>query len=824
MKISFKWLQEFIDLPSNITPEMVADKLTFSGIEVEEILRQDKGLEKVVIGEILERTQHPNADRLSLTKINIGANEPLSIVCGAQNIKVGQKIPVATIGAQLPNGIEIKAAKIRNVASQGMLCSLDELCLPKDWQAEDGIYLLDPAAKVGTPIAAYLGRSDNIFILGITPNRGDCLSHLGIAREVSALFGLSLKNIETKSQEVKAPAFGKISNFVGNEFCSQYFGRYIEGVKVGPSPDWLKQKIECIGLRSINNIVDITALVMMEMGQPLHAFDADKIAESGGIHVSIRFAKDKEQFETLTDKKVELLASDIVIAAGQDQRAIALAGVMGGKNSEVSDTTKNIFLESAEFNPISVRKTGRRMSLLTDAGYRFERGVDSGKVQWAIHRATDLILQLAGGKPHQDICDPSMKELAALPQIRLRLSEVQKVLGRAPELDLTHRIFRSLGFTAEIAAGEPGVILVQVPRWRKDIKRSADLIEEVGRIWGYENLQSRLPLGGIGAEEPKDSKRRTYFQVRRIRRHLTSLGFFEALNHGFTSRQELESVFHGDELTGLVELANPVSEDFCFMKPSLVSGLLKNAAHNFSHKRENIRLFEVRRVFRSNSSQITKLETGIDEKMNFAMVLAGADMDESWDGKSGEVDFFHLKGILESIFDLLNLNSIRFETGTSASFLHPGQSARLILGNKDIGFVGRVHPRVEKSYKFERGVYLAELDLDRLLQDAAKQISFKPYGNQPPVERDFSVLVKDSVNSSMIRAQVTKSAKPLLKDFRFFDVYKGSRVPEGHISYAFRVILSADDHTLADAEITATQEKIMKDLETEFQGKFAGLS
>ncbi|MGZ3705553.1 MAG: phenylalanine--tRNA ligase subunit beta, partial [Bdellovibrionota bacterium] len=753
---------------------------------------------------------------------------PLSIVCGAQNIAAGQKIPVALIGAKIPNGLEIKAAEIRKVPSQGMLCSLDELQFPKDWQAEDGIYLLDEKAIVGTPLAEHLGRNDWIFEINVTPNRGDALSHFGVAREVAALFGLAAKLPEPNVHEAPVSISATVVNKTAKEMCPRYFGRVIEGVKIGPTPYWLRKKIESVGLRSINNVVDATAFVMFEMGQPLHAFDADKIKGSDGkIAVSVRAAKAGEKFKTLAAKDIELCDGDLVIAAGAEERGIALAGVIGGANSEVDDKTVSLFLEAAEFNPVRVRKTGRRLATLTDAGYRFERGVDSGRVDWALDRVTDLIVQLAGGKAGKKVTMEGSQILEPLSQLRLRLSDLQRTLGKAPELQRVISILRGLQIPCEAAAGEQGVVSVQVPRWRKDIRRNVDLVEEIARIWGFENLESKLPLGGVGEAESSESRRRSYFQVRRVRRHLASLGFFEALNYGFTSPEILSKVHSDEELKEAVPILNPVTSDYSVLKPSLLSGLLQNVAHNFAHKRKDLRLFEGRRVFLKDPAPKEtdpRLVTGVLEDVNLALLMTGAEVDEFWQGKATAVDFYSIKGTLESIFELLGLGGIQFQTGSTKSFLHPGQSATLLSQNKPFGCVGRLHPRVEKNFDFDQDVFYAEFRLEALLSNDRKIATFKPFSLFPEVERDFSVLVKDSVNVQMIRALVTKSLKPLLQEFHFFDIYKGSRVPEGHVSYAFRVVLGAMDHTLTDAEITVAQEKIMKELEKEFQAKFAGLS
>jgi len=828
MKISYSWLKDYIKLPPEVTAEEVARRLTFSGLEVEGLTSMGKGLEKVVVGQILERNKHPNADRLSVTKIDVGTGTPLNIVCGAQNIAAGQKIPVALIGAKIPNGMEIKAAEIRKVPSQGMLCSLDELQFPKEWQAEDGIYLLDEKAIVGTPLANFLDRNDSILEINVTANRGDALSHFGIAREVAALFGLAAKLPDPTVHDEAGGISAVVTNKAGKDMCPRYFGRVVEGVKIGPSPYWLRKKIESIGLRSINNVVDATAFVMFEMGQPLHAFDADKLRGADkDIKITVRAAAKGEKFTTLAAKEVMLEEGDLLIAAGSDAKGVALAGVIGGANSEVDDKTTNIFLESAEFHPVRVRKTGRRLATLTDAGYRFERGVDSGRVDWALHRVTDLIVQLAGGKSRALVMSEGSSQLEALPQVRLRITDLQKTLGKAPDLQHVIQILRGLQIPCEAAAGEQGVVNVQIPRWRKDLKKTIDLVEEIARIWGFEHLESKLPLGGVGEPENIGSRSSSYFQVRRIRRHLASLGFHETLNYGFTSPEALAKVLSPAELSVAVEIANPVTSDYSVLKPSLLPGLLQNVAHNFAHGHKDLRFFEARRVFRKAEGPIEKdarIETGVSEDVHIGMLMTGAEVDEFWQGKATSVDFYSMKGTLESIFELLGLVNIQMQAGCDRSFLHPGQAATLTSQNKTIGYMGRLHPRVEKNFDLEQDVFYAELRLEALLSNERKIYSFREFSLFPEVERDFSVLVKDNVNAQKIRSLVAKVSKPLLQEFHFFDVYKGSRVPEGHTSYAFRVVLGAMDHTLTDAEITVAQEKIMKELEKELQAKFAGQS
>jgi phenylalanyl-tRNA synthetase beta chain len=825
MKISLQWLKQYIDLPAGTTTEEIAHRLTFSGLEIEGIEKRSKGFEKVFIGKILERTQHPNADRLSLTKITLGGDEVLEIVCGAQNIKAGDIIPVATIGAHLPNGMEIKAAKIRNVASSGMLCSPEELCLPKPEGHTDGIYQLPEDAPLGKNFAEYLGLDDEILEVNVTPNRGDALSHIGVARDVAGLFGVNLKYPEVKSHALSG-ATVRVDNQVGDA-CPAYFARLIKGVKVGPSPEWLRKRIESIGQRSISNVVDATSFVLWEVGQPLHAFDAAKIKDQDGIRIQIRPAKQGEAFASLTGKDLQLDEKDLVIAAGTLSKTVALAGVVGGANSEVSVETVDVLLECADFNPGQVRKTNRRLALLTDAAYRFERGVDQSRIEWALNRATDIILASAGGEVQETAQSQETTKNLSQPKLslRLRLSEVQKLLGKTPDLQTTMGLLRSIGIGAEVAAGEQNVLSVHVPGFRRDLRRTVDLIEEVARLWGYDKLDAKLPVGGISQEE---GGRRAYFQVRRIRRHFTSLGFYEAQNYGFTSMQELKRVLNEQELVGTVMLANPLNEDFAVMKPTLLPGLLRSMANNVSHKREIVRLFEMRRVFRAKGPQDpvleARLETGVKEVLQLGVVMTGLDGAIDWSGKVKECDFFSIKGALESVLQLLGQEtSVQFRPGTSLSYFHPYQCAELVQGKRVLGRIGRLHPRVEKNYDLSKPVYALELELESLLETAAGVTRFKAFGRFPAVERDFSATVPNTVNAQMIRSLVTREAKPLLRDLNFFDVYKGSRVPEGHTSYAFRIVLSSDDHTLADKEIQDIQESIMKKMESEFGARFAGL-
>lgn len=824
MKISLSWLKEYVDLPAGLAPEELARRLTFAGFEVEAIQRQADGLDKVFVGELLEVKQHPNADRLSLTKVNVGdalgTGEILGIVCGAKNIKVGQKVPVATVGAVIPNGLEIKASKIRGEPSAGMLCSPAELKIEAKEGAE-GILILAPEAKVGQPFAEYLGLDDVIFEINVTPNRGDALSHFGIAREVAAIFGLRVRFPEPQVEEKKAPVAVGITSR-DTALCPVYFARYVEGVKVGPSPDWLRKRIEALGLRSVNNVVDVTSFVLYETGQPIHAFDANTIEMQGRIAITVRAAREKEDFSTISHKQIRLDPQDIVIGAGpQGEMAAALGGVMGSDRTEVSETTRNVLIESADFNAAHIRKTNRGHALMTDAAYRFERGVDPARIRWAADRAAALIQKVAGGYVSELFSSPESEANVVVkrPAVGLTAANIARVLGVNPGLDRAQKILETLGF-AVARAGER--LDVTPPTWRRDIECAEDLVEEVGRIWGYENLVASVPHGMVPFRE---NVAEWNAQTNTLRRLLAAQGFSEALNFSFSSR-EAEALVLGKEATAaLVEMQGIQGKEFNVMKSSLVPGLLRNVSQNLARGRTHVALFEIRTCFSQagGARKDTKLDTGVAETERLAIAVTGPALVEDWEGKREVADFYSLKGIVETLFEAFGRRGIQWNARELPAYLHPGQAAALFLGNRAFGAVGRVHPRVEKALDLGQAVYVAEMELGRLVSNAPVQHRFKAFSRFPTVERDFSATVKDSVDSATLRALALKSAKPLARDVRFFDVYRGERVPAGHVSYAFRVLLSAEDHTLTDKEISDAQAAIMRTLEKEVGAKFAGL-
>lgn len=832
MKISLNWIRELVDLPTTVSAQELGDKLTFAGFEVEGTEDPAKDFAKIFVGQILEIRPHPNADRLQVTKTSVGgasgeADTVLDIVCGARNIQVGQKIPVATVGATVPAGFEIKASKIRGEASNGMLCSTDELKLPAI-PGVDGIFILPADAKVGQPFADFLGRNDAILELKVTPNRGDALSHLGIAREVAALYGLSVKEPGVRSvASGKVATHVEILNQVGAA-CPAYFGRMIEGVKVGPSPDWLKNRLEAIGLRSINSVVDVTSLVMLEMGQPLHAFDAATIEDPRGkITITVREGKQGELFSTISHRKLELLGGEIVIGAGSGGKiAAALGGVMGSDATEVTDQTKNIFLESAEFAPALVRKANRGHVLLTDAAYRFERGIDPVRTKAALERATELLIQVAGGSAGPVIAsagsEAASQRVAA--KVALPFSSIERVLGVAPEKERVESIFRGLGIGFERSASGWSCT---PPSWRGDLELAEDLVEEVGRIWGFDHLVSALPTGivpfkGTGNEEEK--------MLERIRSFLAAQGFFEAVNYAFSSREQ-ESLF-GEANASFVEMQGIQGKEFNIMKAGLLAGLFTNLAHNTQRRRRDVRLFETRSVFHKDenlsaaklgNSPKAKMATGVREGRRLAFVLTGAEFDEDWSGGEKAADVYALKGILEGLMDIVGWRGLRYTNENPPAWAHPGQCNRLVQGKLELGIFGRAHPRLEKRLGLSAPAYFAEIDLSRLNFADPKPTKFRPYDKHLGVDRDFSITISDRVGAQAVRELVLKLGKPLAKNLEFFDVYRGERVPAGQVSYAFRVELAAEDHTLTDAEISAAHSQILEGLQKELSAKIAGL-
>jgi phenylalanyl-tRNA synthetase beta chain len=796
MKVTLNWLKQYVDF--NWSPEELTERLTMLGLEVEGVQKISGAFDGIVVAQVVARDKHPNADKLSLCRVNDGTGER-QIVCGAQNFKAGDKVPLILPGASLPpkpgdkEPFTIKVGKIRGVESHGMLCSPQELGLPDQ---VDGLLILREDAKVGQPFGEFLGRSgsDVVYDLEVTPNRPDLNSVIGIAREIAAVTGNELKIPTIQFLNTESEPIGGLVSVKNDEpeLCPRYTARIVRKVKVGPSPDWLRSILEKVGLRSINNVVDITNYVMLESGQPLHAFDYHLLKGNGTNppKIIIRRASEGEKFTTL-DGKERTLTNQMLLIADETQ-AVALAGVMGGKNSEINDKTVDVLIESAYFKPQNIRATSKKLELRTDSSYRFERGGDVGICDWASRRAAQLICDLASGQVLGHAIDDFPNQ-AAPKQVTLRFSKTQALLGIAIPHPEQISSLTKLGL--KMVEQTPGVCAFEVPTWRVDIKREVDLIEEVGRLYGIEKIPSTPPRGALGANA-FDS---VYDQIGEVRRILTGLGLNEAQGQTLVARQDCRMP-DGD----IVALANPLSSDMDVLRPSLLPGLLNILRHNVSRKNYDVALFEIGRVFKNINGQMK-------EERSVAIAITGQRAVNFWSGgeREAKVDAADLKGLTEDLLEQFGLRGIAFgkRAGSTALFL---ESAAVTLGGKlPLGELGQLLPALAKKYDLRDAVFLAEFNLDLLLAKRNPAKSFKALPQFPSSRRDVAMLVPETVTHDAV-LQSVKQAKPAnLESVDLFDVFRGKGIPEGQKSLAYAFTYRGADKTLTDVEVNAAHEKLV---------------
>ncbi len=828
MKISFNWLSELVDLSTlGATPavraEKLAELLTRRGLEVEAVERQDTGFENVVSVQIIEKNPHPQADRLSLCKVSLGQGDPLEIVCGAQNMKAGDKVVLAQIGAKLPNGLKIELSKIRGVVSNGMLCSEEELCLK---EKADGLLILPADTALGVPMAKILGRDDTTLTLKLTANRADCLGHFGIAREVAAALGVQAKRTLVDSF-CKAQGLGnapiKISLNAG-EKAPQFYGCFIEGVKVAPSPQWVVKRLEALGARSINNVVDASNLVLWETGHPVHAYDADKIQ---GGQLGVRLARAGDELPLLDGTSVKLTGEELVIADGRDlERAIGLAGVMGGGNSEVSDSTSKVYLECAEFDAVSVRRASSLHLKKTEASHRFERGVDPQGLKAAMERFTELVLSLAGGKVVS-------AEIAQIP-------EVQGISKKQPEIACDPLWFEKfLGM--KVSPEEAKTILeglecrvehlpadgwnVSPPSYRLDLRIKEDLAEEIARSLGYDKIEETIPDLGSSPRSIGVSPSRQGFELQGIAKDLLAAqGLCECVNFSFCGKKRLEEFGFASD----VKVINPLSEDHEFMVPSLLPGLVHNALgnwhHHFGSETLPIRLFELRPTFAFQpgktavASEQNGLETGVQENWKLSFLLSGPKFASGLQQDLGEIDFFDLKAVVERLFQGLGTKGVRIQAvseGSDGAFhlFHPGQAAEVWIGKDRAGIFGLLHPAKNLALKARGPLWIGELDwgmIAKLSRGVTASPVFKPWPQFPTMERDFALLVGEAVTADKLTQVALKAGRPLAKVSKIFDIYRGKQVAQGMTSVAVRVIFYEDARSLQESEVEAASAKILE--------------
>lgn len=808
MKVSTGWLTDYISL-EGITAEELADKITTAGIEIDAVERRNKGISGIVTGYVKSKEKHPDADKLNICIVDAGQGEDLQIVCGAKNVAAGQKVPVALVGAKLP-GLEIKKAKLRGVLSQGMICSAKELglndkLLPKELQ--EGILVLPENTEVGQDIANVLGLNDEILEFDLTPNRSDCLSMIGAAYEVSAILGRDLKLPDPAAElaETGGAAAGSISvNIEDEAFCSHYAVRYISGVKPAPSPLWIQNRLMAAGVRPINNIVDITNYVMLEYGQPLHAFDGDKV--EGGV-LGVRFAHEGEVLTTLDGQERKLEPQMLVIADGA--KAVALAGVMGGLATEVTGETVNIVLESAKFAGGTVRKTSRQLGLRSEASLRFEKQVDPHAVIPALNRAAALIARYAGGSVHEGIVQAGSD---SVPEkiLTLSLEKLNSYLGTELSLLEVKTLFGRLRFKCGDAA--QGLVEVQVPSRRGDISYDVDLIEEIARLYGYDHIPTTLIEGVTtpGALTRRQSVRRE------LRRMLSLGGYQEVMGYSFIQPEQSKLFPAFTEGSLPVKLAMPMSEERSVLRTSLLPQLLDIALYNTNRRQSDLALFEIGNVFFTDEEQLTRQPR---ELPVLGLLLSGSRTVKQWNMTAEPVDFFDLKGALESVFAYLGINENVVYEGDAPQDYHPGRSASIYLagenGRTKIGTLGQLHPELQRRLDLE-DTYVAELLLQPLYDSARINLQYSELQRFPGMERDIAVVVDSAVPAGHLLASIRENGGTLLQNVQVFDVYTGGKMESGKKSIAISLLYRHTEHTLTDEEVTEVHEKVVSALQQTF--------
>lgn len=794
MKVPIKWLKDYVDIVTS--PVELASGLMMSGNEVKTVLTLGENWDNVVVGQVTDINAHPNADKLRLVTVNTGKGLE-TVVCGAWNFVTGDKIVFASVGAVLTDGhsgqtLRLKAAKIRGVESRGMVCSEMELGIS---QEHTGILVLPVDAPLGAPLKDYLG--DSIIDLDVTPNRPDCLSIIGIAREAAALTNQKVHIAEPAYSEIETPVSGKIQvEIQAAELCPRYCASLITDIKIMPSPKWMQDRLTACGMRPINNIVDISNYVMLEYGQPLHTFDYDRIS---GQKIIVRRARENEILTSLDGIERKLNCNMLVIADAE--KAVAIAGVMGGANSEVTDQTRNILLEAASFKATSIHATGDGLGLPSESRYRFERGIAAGLALPALKRATQLIAELGAGKIAKGWIDvyPGQKPINP---IRLTLVKLQRLLGLPFSLEVTLNTLQSLGFECK-AIPEKNEIMVTAPYWRSDINIEVDLIEEVARIQGYDKIPNTL----LAEELPQVNPDPILKLKDNVRSGLTANGFSEILNFSLVG-QDLLNKLTADNQTQQVaplRVANPMTADMEFLRTSLRGTLFNSFAANRRYQEGSIRLFELGKIYLGRDRELP------DERETLCAVMGGLRYDRSWQNQDEVIDFFDAKGTLESLLLRLGL-SATFERSQDNG-LHPNKQADIYLNKQKVGILGELHPKVALAFEISEPVYLIELDLKSMLQFASADRVYRQIGRFPSTTRDMALIVGIEVNHQQIQKVIQSFG--LVEYVEIFDVYSGGQVPAGKKSLAYRVSYRSAAHTLTDEEVMRVHQQILERLNNE---------
>lgn len=788
MKISINWLKDYV--PIEVDPHLISEKLSLAGFEVEEVIEKRLDFPNIVVGKVVEVEKHPNADKLTVCKVDAGIGTDLNIICGAPNVEKDQIVAVALIGADLPNGMRIHKAKIRGIESEGMICSEKELGVSEN---AEGIWVLSPDLTIGKPLAEALEfETDFILDIAITPNRPDGLGHIGIAREVAAIFDLPFHKPEPEFTESGASSGYSVGVEIQSpESCPRYAARLIKNIKVESSPLWLMRRLESIGMRPINNIVDITNYIMMETGQPLHAFDYDLL---DGGKIVVRESKASEKFITLDDKEHELQEGTVLICDAQ--KPVAIGGIMGGLNSEVSNETRNILLESAYFAPQNIQRSLRYLEIGSEASQRFERGTDPNGIPYAQDRATELMIKIAGGQAYKSIDNyPSNIYPVEIP---LKHEQINTLLGT----DLSLKEMSAILQKIEI---ETNGDKVKVPTFRPDLERVSDLAEEISRLYGLDNI---APADKSIIQYDYEKNRFDQF-VDHLKTMLTGMGLQEVITNSMINKKKWE------ELTGekIYPILNPVSHDMSGMRNSLLLSLLNVMQWNVNRQIKDLKIFEINRIYQ-HSGSLKKLP---DEELRLAMAMTGNREPELWYSARQLIDFYSVKGVAESVIDKISLDN--FQLISYDNFVVEGQSMAVKVDGKIIGYFGRIKDKFQQHFDIETPVFVADFDVRALYNLTQQAKIYKPIAKYPHVERDLAIIVDEALEAGKLIQTIENENIPELKEIFIFDVYKGEQIEMGKKSIALRFNFQSMERTLTEEEVTASINKIVKITEQKHQGK-----
>ena len=788
MNLPMSWLSDYTDI-TGVTPKEYADQMTMSGSKVEGVENLGKEIDKVVVGKVITCEMHPDSDHLHVCMVDVGEEENIQIVCGAPNVGAGQKVPVALNGSTLPGGVKIKKGKLRGVMSNGMICSHEELGIDSSrlgYEPEYGILVLDENAEIGSDVKDLFGLNENVVEFEITSNRPDCFSIIGLARETAATFEKPFKIPEIKFDENG----DDVNNIVSVEIedkdkCKRYCARAVKNVKIGPSPKWMRERLEACGIRPINNIVDITNYVLLEYGQPMHAFDVRDIA---GGKITVRCAKEGEVIKTLDETDRTLTADDLVIS--DNERAIAIAGVMGGFNSEIKEDTDTVIFESAMFDAASVRLTAQRVGLRTEASSRFEKGLDYNNTVPAIERACQLVEMLGCGENVSGMVDV-MGNVTGGTEIPFRPEKINAFLGTDISQEDMLKIFECIEIKADTDK-----MLLYPPSFRPDLLAEADIAEEVARFYGYDKIPTTLMTGattcGILTPEQKLEKE--------ISDILSSQGMYEIYTYNFQSPSMLDklNIDENSPLRNQVKILNPLGEDTSVMRTTMAGSMLETLARNYNYRTKSAKLFELGRVYLPNGKGQLP-----DEPRTLML------------GMYGNVDFYDIKGVCEEMFEQLHIEEVEYERLTDNPVYHPGRSAKIIVKGKEIGVIGEVHPAVARNFEIGTKTYMGELDFAGIFNAANKNIKYTPLTKFPAMTRDFSIVVDTSIAVAEIEKVMKKAGGKLLSSLELSDVYTGEQIPKGKKSVMYRAEFKAPDRSLTGEEADNLHAKIVKNLGSE---------